>query len=261
MLIDAHCHLNSLAQSVKDEVISHFSAAGVLIDSSIDLKSSRESLSLSSQYSFIYNSLGFHPFACASFSSDIYQQYKNLLKKNPDKIIALGEIGLDYKADISLLRQEEIFRQWLLLAKEENLPALIHVRLDKNSWSSSRFPGHCRILSVLDDYFSDYQKIVFHCFSYSFDFLKKIVDKGGFISFSLNVLRENKKIIGALTGCPLENLLLETDSPYMRLRGNFSTPLDISVLYSYVSKLKGKEEGRLKEIIQSNARRVFKGLS
>lgn len=259
MLIDLHCHLNSLALGVKDKVIEHFASCGnKLVDSSINWQTSLTSLELAKKHSFIYSALGFHPFSCLDFSLKLYQKYRTLLEEN-NKVIALGEIGLDFKSETPLFRQEEIFCRWLELAAEKNLPVLIHVRLDKNNWHTSG--GYPRILAALDKYFSDYQKVVFHCFSYSPVFLSQILAKKGFVSFSLNLLRKNKTITESLLKCPLENMFLETDSPYMRIGKDLSTPLDLKNLYSYVAGLKGISEKKLEQSISLNFNRVFQNAS
>ncbi|MCF7886896.1 MAG: TatD family hydrolase [Candidatus Omnitrophica bacterium] len=258
MLVDSHCHLNSLTDSISLRVIDWFKASGnKLIDSSIDLKTSRKSIQLSRKYPFVYSLLGFHPFFYDDFSNEIYQKYRELLKVN-DKIVALGEVGLDYKAKIPLNQQEEIFKRWVELAKENNITILIHHRLNKESWYSNKYPNHPRILAILDQYFSSYQNIVFHCFSYSCEFLRQIIDKGGFVSFSLNLLRKNKKIIDSLKKCPFDNLLLETDSPYMKIGAKESTPLDIKSVYSYAAELRSIPKNEVEDKILLNVKKVFK---
>jgi TatD DNase family protein len=258
MLVDVHCHLNSLADNVSLKVANGFKTSGnKLIDSSIDLQTSQKSIQLSRKYPFVYNSLGFHPFFYDDFSNEIYQKYKEFLKVN-DKIVALGEVGLDYKAKMPLNQQEEVFKRWVELAKENNITILIHHRLDKESWYSNKYPNYPRILAILDQYFPNYQNIVFHCFSYSFEFLQQIIDKGGSVSFSLNLLRKNKKIIDSLKKCPFDNLLLETDSPYMKIGAEKSTPLDIELVYSYVAELRNISKNELEDRIFLNVKKIFK---
>ncbi|MFO8053197.1 MAG: TatD family hydrolase [Candidatus Omnitrophota bacterium] len=258
MLVDSHCHLNSLPKEKSKDVVEWFNTKGnKLIDSSIDLETSQDSIYLSSQHSFIYNSLGFHPFNYYNFSDRLYKKYKKIIEEN-NKIVALGEVGLDYKANLSLSQQEAIFKKWLILAKETGLTVLIHYRLDNHNWHSSNHLNKPMILTILDDFFSDYKTIVFHCFSYSHSFLAQIVEKGGFVSFSLNLLRGNKRIINSLQKCPVNNLLLETDSPYMKIKGKLSTPKNIESVYSYVSKLKGISRGELEERVFYNAKRAFR---
>ena len=244
MLIDAHCHFNSLNKSKREE-ISSLAGENIFIDSSIDLGSSLSSVSLSRQSEFLYTSLGFHPFSAAQFSSGLVQRYRELIEQEP-KIIAVGEVGLDYKASVLLDQQKEILSTFLQLAKDKGLAVVIHNRLDTDE-----------ILEILDIFFADYSKVVFHCFSYSKDFLEKILKKNGFVSFSLNILRKNTQILSSLKSCPLENLLLETDSPYMRIAGSSSTPLDIAKVYSFVSIIKEVGQNELEKAVFSNAKRVF----
>ncbi|HIE36518.1 MAG TPA: hypothetical protein EYP89_04710, partial [Candidatus Omnitrophica bacterium] len=102
-----------------------------------------------------------------------------------------------------------------------------------------------------------YEKIVFHCFSYSTSVLKKITEKKGYVSFSLNILRKKEEIITSLKNCPLECLLLETDSPYMKIGNRDSFPYDIKEVYSFVADLKSIEKKELEEKIFYNTKRLF----
>jgi TatD DNase family protein len=244
MLIDIHCHLNCLSLEEREKILS-LANSYLFVDSSINYQTSLESIKLSKNYSFIYSSLGFHPFYAEAFKDSLKEEYQRLIKENK-KVIALGEIGLDYKAKVSLKEQEKILCIFLKLAKENNLPLVIHNR--EESW---------RVLKILDDFFSSYEKIVFHCFSYSTSVLKKITEKKGYISFSLNILRKKEEIITSLKNCPLECLLLETDSPYMKIRNRNSFPYDIKEVYSFVADLKSIEKKELEEKIFYNTKRLF----
>ncbi len=247
MLIDSHCHFNSLSKDKTIQLINSISGNYCFIDSSIDLESSKASCQLSAKYDFIYSALGFHPFSLKSFSDETLKNYKELIKSN-QKIILIGEIGLDKTADEPLEKQEEVFVEFIKLAKELNLSIAIHNRIDDE-----------RVLNILDRFYSDYQKVIFHCFSYGVEFLEKILEKGGSVSFSLNVLRKNKKILDSLKRCPLDNLLLETDSPYMRIGKDKSTPLDVDKVYDLASSVKNVEKSQLENKISANCNRLCKG--
>ena len=249
MLIDSHCHFNSLSR-IKREEITSSKPKVLLIDSSIDVNSSLASVYLSREYDFIYTSLGFHPFCADSFSNEALARYSKLIDDG-EKVAAIGEIGLDYKADTPTDKQKDIFIKFLELAKEKNLPVSIHNRTQASEGDSPE------VLEILDKYFENYEKIVFHCFSYSVKLLEKIVKKGGFVSFSLNILRKKKDIIESLKKCPFDNLLLETDSPYIRIGNEKSTPLDIDKVYSAAAAEKEMEPEELEQRVYSNAKRVF----
>ena len=245
MLVDAHCHLNSLSKIIREDVIASSSNNYCFIDSSIDLNSARASIELSRQYDFVYSSLGFHPFSGEEFSSSTIDDYIKLIDEN-EKVAAIGEIGLDFKAPISPQQQEDILSAFIQLAKSKDLPVILH-----NRWEDTK------MLDVLDKFYSKYDKVIFHCFSYDKDFLEKIIERGGFASFSLNILRKKEDIISSLKSCPLDRLLLETDSPYMRVGKEPSTPLDIVKIYSAAAEIKGISKEELEAAIFSNVRGLF----
>ena len=249
MLIDSHCHFNSLSKAKREEITSSKPDI-LLIDSSIDVNSSLASVHLSRKHDFIYSSLGFHPFCADDFSDEVFARYRKLIDDG-ERIVSIGEIGLDYKAKASLDKQELVFSSFLELAKEKDLPVVIHNRMDPADMD------FFDVLGVIDRYFLDYKKVIFHCFSYPPQFLTKILEKGGFVSFSLNVLRKKKDIIESLKECPLDNLLLETDSPYMKIGKEPSTPLDIDKVYSCVAGIKALGPEELGEAVLSNAKRAF----
>lgn len=244
MWIDTHCHINCLSPFQIEEIVTSEKEC-LFIDSSVHYKSSLTSLELSRKHSFIYSALGFHPFWAKEFLPQTVKDYEALIDSS-DKVVAIGEVGLDYKAELSLSGQEKVFSAFIELAKRRNLPLILHNRLDSFD-----------ILDILDRFFSSYEGIIFHCFSYSTKFLEKILEKRGFVSFSLNVLRKKPDIISSLKMCPLERLLLETDSPYMRIDGRASGPLDIGKMYEYVSSVKGLGVKELEDIVYSNAKRIF----
>lgn len=247
MLIDSHCHLNALGKTAREEVIASCRDTGrfVLIDSSIDMSTSLASVALSQHYDFVYTSLGFHPFSADAFSQEVNDTYEALIRENK-KIVAIGEIGLDYKAEVLTQKQEEVFASCIRLAKRTGLAVVIHNRFDNP-----------RILDILDCFYSSFERIVFHCFSYGPDMLSRILKKGGYVSFSLNILRTNERILSSLKSCPLNRLLLESDSPYMKINDALSTPLDVERVYDRAAAHKGLERQMLEKQVALNAQKVF----
>ncbi len=253
MFIDAHCHINSLDLEGIEKIVSSCRSNHIFIDSSINLSTTLNSLQLSNKYPCIYSAIGFHPFSAKEFSETTIADYEKALQQNK-KIVAIGEIGLDEFADTPLKKQEEILCRFLILAKEFNLAVIIHNRLSHSPVGDASQPY---IFDILDKYFESYEKIIFHCFSYSKDFLDKITSKHGFTSFSLNILRKKKVIVESLEAAPLENMLLETDSPYMTIAGRASSPLDIGAVYSFAAATKNVDMAKLKESICANANKLF----
>lgn len=245
MFVDAHCHINSLTEEKIEYIVSSCQSGYVFVDSSIDLPSSAKSLKISDKYPFIYSAIGFHPFSAKEFNDSTIESYKNVLRQSK-KIIAIGEIGLDEFADAPFKDQETIFCCFLELAREFNLPVVIHNRVsDRN------------IFGILDKYFKSYEKIIFHCFSYSKDFLKEITDRGGYVSFSLNILRKKKDITESLKVVSMKNILLETDSPYMKINREPSSPLDIKAVYAFAAETKNIGVKELEDLVAANAQKIF----
>ena len=244
MLIDAHCHINSLVSDTVKPVLGKKDGY-LFVDVSIDTESSLKSLGLSEKYSFICSSLGFHPLADEEFSLATIERYREFIEDNPN-VVAIGEVGLDYKARLSSLEQSNIFREFIKLSLELKLPIMLH-----NRWHDDV------IFGILDDYLPDYRNVIFHCFSEDVHFLERILAKNGNVSFSLNILRKKRKIDEALKEIPLDNLLLETDSPYMKVYGEYSTPLDIEKVYNYAARAKNVSLDEIESAVYSNAKRVF----
>ena len=245
MFIDAHCHINGLDPEERNNIASTRRSGYIFIDSSINFQSTLNSLQLSDKYPYIYSAIGFHPFSVKEFNESTISDYEKVLHQNK-KIVAIGEIGLDETAKTSHEAQEKILKVFFQLAKNVNLPVLIHNRLKEPE-----------IFDILDDFFTSYEKVVFHCFSYDYGMLQRITERGGYVSFSLNILRKKKDIIDSLIKCPLENILLETDSPYMKIDGHASSPLDIEAVYSFAAAIKNLKLQELKEAVCSNANKVF----
>ncbi|MBN2483109.1 MAG: TatD family hydrolase [Candidatus Omnitrophica bacterium] len=246
MLIDTHCHINSL----NDEERKAFDEKALpseyrFIDVSIDIESSKKSLDIVQKNPHLYSAIGFHPFSIESFAEDTISRYEEIIGNN-DKIVAVGEIGLDFTAKFSTHDQVRILKQFIALAQKFSKPIIVHNRFNVPM-----------IFSVLDEYYEDYEKIVFHCFSQDEIFLKRVVNKRGYASFSLNVLRKKREILNSLRMIPLDRLLLETDSPYMQIRNERSSPLDIDKVYAFAADIKQIDIGQLAEKVSENVRNVF----
>ncbi len=246
MLIDTHCHINSLNAEERKFFDEHTSSDRYrFIDVSIDIESSRKSLEIIQGYDYVYCAIGFHPFSIESFSPETIASCRDILGKN-EKIVALGEIGLDFTAKFSTHDQVRILKEFIVLAKEFSKPLVIHNRFNVPL-----------IFNVLDEYYDDYHQIVFHCFSQDGIFLKRILNKGGYVSFSLNVFRKKREIIQALKNVPLDKLLLETDSPYMQLKNQRSSPLDIDKVYDFAAEVKDIAFETLSEQVKTNVQTLF----
>ena len=248
MIIDSHAHTFKEYYS-EEELKEILEDKNLLINVvAYDLKSAYESVEIAGNYRNAFATIGFHPYDVDKLNDETYGELKSLLRRK--KIIALGEIGLDYFRDLtSKESQIKGFIRQIELAKELNLPIVIHSR-------DSFFDT----LSILDSV--GYFVGVFHSFDYGIEELKKVLDRGFYVSFSgmvtfnkRNDLREAAKFV------PLDRLLLETDSPYLApvpLRGTKNRPQNVRILYEFFANLSGLEKDLVYERVCKNFFEIFR---
>lgn len=203
-IFDSHAHYDSEAfNDDRKELLNALKSQGVcgIINCSSDMASSLASLELADEFDFIYAACGIHPHEAESCK----QGYLPVLKKLccEEKCVAVGEIGLDYHYDFSPRDiQKRVFEQQLVLAKELDLPVIIHDR-----------EAHEDTFELLKRY---KPKGVVHCFSGSAEMAKEIVKLGMYIGLGGAVTFKNaRKPLEVAAYVPDEKLLIETDCPYM----------------------------------------------
>jgi len=206
MLIDSHAHLEMKEfDADRDDVISRARSEGVdfIVTVGTNLRLSSRAVALAEQYENIFATVGIHPHDVAKAGEDTLEALKQLVQSHK-KIVAYGEIGLDYFRNIS--RQEiqvEMFGRQLDLVKELNLPVVIHDR-----------EAHRQSLDMIQA--SGVRRGVFHCFSGDYDMARKCIDLGFYISIpGVVTFDKSGKIRDVVERVPLTSLLLETDAPYL----------------------------------------------
>ncbi|TCP52683.1 TatD DNase family protein [Tumebacillus sp. BK434] len=210
-LFDTHCHLNSpkFREENGDEVaqlIGDARANGVqrIVIPGYDYESNLRSLEIAAQHDGIYCAVGYHPCDLNDLTDDHYQQLYEWAKL--DRVVAIGEIGLDYYWDTTTPElQQQMFRKQIAIAKELDLPIVIHDR-----------EAHGDILQLLKE--EDAAKIggIMHCFSGSWEMAQECLKLNFYISFGGPVTYKNgKRPQEVAAKVPLERLLVETDAPYL----------------------------------------------
>ena len=194
------------AHEDREEVLKQIQEAGVIgvLNCACSRKSLTTTNDLTLKYDFIYGALGIHPSDAYDYNEEVKDEIIEKVKAN-NKILAIGEIGLDYYWDENPDRetQKKVFREQMELAKELNLPVVIHDR-----------DAHKDTLDIMKEYPS--VKGIVHCFSGSVEFAKECVKLGYYIGITGVVTFKNaKKIIEVVDAIPLDRLLVETDCPYM----------------------------------------------
>jgi len=250
MLVDTHCHLDfSQFDNDREEVIKRAKENKIkyIINIGSSLLGSEKSIELAKRYDFIFATVGFHPHEADNFNLEIEERLKNLAKDK--RVVAIGEIGLDYfKSYSSVENQKRVFKFLLDLAKEFSLPSVIHCR-----------DAQIDILNILRD--KKPKKTVIHCFSGDEEFLSVCLNEGFFISFTCNITYKNAHNLRQLVkNVPLERLMLETDAPFLPpqdLRGKRNEPAYVKFLAETVAELKRISVEELSQITTQNAEDFF----
>ncbi len=248
--IDTHCHLEMKEfDPDRAEVIQRAREAGLeaMITIGSDLKGTLEAVRLAELHDFIYASVGIHPHEAKDFTDQTYSLLLDLVKKQ--KVVAIGETGLDYHYDHSPRDQQRtVFRRQLELAQETGLPIVIHSReADEDTLNIVRESGNSHG--------------VFHCFSGNTDMAEQVMALGFYISIAGPVtfkkasgLQEVARVI------PDDYLLIETDAPYLTpepFRGRRNEPAYILNTAQKIAELRGISIQDLSRITTLNAKRLF----
>ncbi len=249
--IDTHCHLEmDEFNPDSDEVIERAKNVGIeaIITIGSDLKGNKGALELSEKYESIYAAVGFHPHDAKDFTEEIYRKLKEWTAK--EKVVAIGEIGLDYHYDNSPREvQRAVFKRQLSLAKETGLPVVIHSREAKKD-----------TLEIVKE--SGIDKGVFHCFSGDMDMAEKVMAMGFHISIAGPVTFKNaKKLVEIVKSIPDDYLLIETDAPYLApepFRGKRNEPSYLVYITRTIAGLRGISMDDLARITTLNAKRLFR---
>jgi len=234
MLIDTHTHLEmGEFDNDRKEVIKRAKETGIgyILTVGSDLEGCRKAVELSESEPIVYASVGIHPHEVKDITRETYDEIRRLARAK--KVIAYGEIGLDYHYDLSPREtQRRCFREQIEIAKVLKLPIIIHSREARND-----------TLSILEEANARDVGGIMHCFSGDIDMARKAIDMGFYISFAGPVTFKNaerpKEIVRKI---PVERILIETDSPYLSpepFRGRRNEPSYLRYIAEIIAGLKG----------------------
>jgi len=248
-LIDTHCHLfyDDLKNDL-DIVLNRAQELGVnrFICVGTNMEDSRECLGLAERYENIYASIGVHPHDAKDAPKDYLDQIADLITF--PKMIALGEIGLDYFRNISEPDiQQNVFREQLALAQRLQKPVIFHNR-----------DADADVLKILSE-FPDVTGVA-HCFSSDLKTAKTFIDLGFYVSFSGNLTYKNSHLPDVAKELPLEKLLVETDSPYLSpvpYRGKPNEPGRTRFVAEKLAEIHGVTLEIIAEKTTTNAESLF----
>ncbi|WP_294581128.1 TatD family hydrolase [uncultured Thomasclavelia sp.] len=249
MYFDTHCHLNSeelyenhdfFVSRALDNQVNHMVVVGYT------LESSKKAIELANQYDFIYAAVGIGPNDCLETTKEDMAILEEYLKA--PKVVALGEIGLDYYWDtVGKEKQMEVFQWQMDLAKKYQKPVVIHCRdAYEDTYQVLKRNGHPGIM---------------HCYSGSVEMAKRFIDIGFYISLAGPVTFKNARVPkDVAANIDLDNLLIETDCPYLTphpYRGKLNEPANVVYIAQEIAKLKNMEIENVARATTFNAKKVF----
>ena len=244
MLIDTHCHLSYEDYDNLDEIIKNMD--GIMIASGCNDKTNKEVLELVSKYNNVYGTLGLHPEEVDNISEDSFKLLEENI--NNPKIVAIGEIGLDYYwVSDNKEKQKEVLKRQLDIATKYNKPIVVHSR---------------EAIQDTYDILKQYNlKGSLHCFSSSLEMAKEFIKLGYKIGVGGTVTFKNsKKLQEIVKEIELKDILLETDSPYLSpepFRGKRNNPSNTYFVAQKISELKDIDIKEVLDITSSNAIQLF----
>jgi TatD DNase family protein len=251
-LIDTHCHLtfDDLARDI-DAVIARSRQAGVTawITIGTDPEHNRKAIELTDKFENMYAAVAIHPHDAKTVTTDTLKELRELARH--DKVVAIGETGLDYHYNHSLHEdQKRVFAEHLKIAAELNLPVIIHCR-----------KAFDETIDVLKQ-FGNAEKVVFHCFSGSAEQARIVLDRGYYISFTGVVTFKNAEKTRRAAGVvPLDRLMLETDCPYMSpepmRKQRINEPALMIHTARFLVKLKGLDLQRFSQAVTHTSGQFF----
>ncbi len=250
-MIDTHCHLDFPDYNDDRAVVLQAAReAGItkMVNIGCDLKSSQASVDLANQHAEIYASIGFHPHDAKNYDDRMEQQLR--VMANNFKVVAIGEVGLDFYRDRSPRDvQRTVFVRQMHLARELGLPLIIHIR-----------DAYEEALDMLIAEKAYESNVVLHCFSGTVKDARRALDYGMFLSFGGVLTFSNSRLPELVRDVPLDQIILETDAPFLTPhphRGTRNQPAMVALVYRKLSEVLNRDFKEIEATIDANAQRFF----
>ena len=246
--VDTHCHL-FLCDREPQLLLEEARAVGVrtVVCAGIDPETSRRCLELAESFRGVFATAGMHPHTASQMDGAAGAAIEELL--GSPHVVAVGETGLDFFRMLSPREDQEAnFRLHISMAREVDLPLVVHVR---DAWPE--------ILRLLDE--GSAERVVIHCFSGDANIARACARRGYHVSFAANITYpRNEHLREAAASIPLDHILVETDSPYLapqRIRGRDNTPANVIDVLEQLATVRSESRGEIRAAVLANARRAF----
>ncbi len=246
-MIDTHSHIDMLENPEKEIEESLTNGVKKIIIPGVEPSTFDTITEYIDRYDCIYGALGVHPSEAQKFNNDVAKKM-TLLAHHP-KIVAIGEIGLDYYWDKTFVDiQKKVFQTQVEIAISLDLPVIIHDR-----------EAHLDTMNILKDL--KYNKVIMHCFSGSKEFAKECVELGWYLGIGgVVTFKNSRKMKDVVKEIPLENIVLETDAPYLTphpFRGEENSPKYLNLIAKEIASLKDISFEAVERQTTLNAEKIF----
>ena len=251
MLFDTHAHMDDRAfDEDREELLASLADTGIglLMNPGCSLTSSENAIALAERYPWIYAAVGSHPDVADEVTEDVIEKYRVLARH--EKVKAIGEIGIDYHyEDIPRDLQKKAFRMQMELARELDLPVIVHER-----------DAHEDGMAIVKEF--PEVKGVFHCYSGSAEMARQLVDLGWYIGFTgVLTFKNARKAVETASSIPLERIVLETDCPYMAptpFRGKRNHPGYLYRMAEVLAEIRGISVEEVHRITTENGKQLYR---
>ncbi|MCK4235111.1 TatD family hydrolase [candidate division WOR-3 bacterium] len=249
VFIDTHCHLQMKTYKNDIEKIidnAHIAGVKVLINVGFNIESSEKAVELSRKYPMMFAAVGIHPHDARTYTNRSLSILDDLLKD--DKVVAIGEIGLDLKRNLSPLdTQIKVFNEQLAFAQERGVPVIVHIR-----------DAYSIVNDILEK--KKPEKVLLHCFSGTKGDAEWGIKMGYYVSFAGNITYSHNKILSVINDIPLSKIVIETDAPYLSPvphRGKRNEPSFIRYTAEKMAEIRGVTIKEIAEATTKNAKDFF----
>ena len=251
MIIDTHAHYDDEAfDTDREALLMSMYDGGIekIVNVCASVGGFQDTVKLMEKYPFVYGAVGIHPDDADKMTQETLDEIRRL--SHMDKMVAIGEIGLDYYWDTSTKATQEIMlRAQLELALELDLPVIIHDR-----------EAHGDSLRIVCDYPG--LRGVFHCFSGSVEMARELLRRGWYLGFDGPITYKNAvKALDVIAACPADRMLLETDSPYLAPvpnRGKRNDSRNLPYIAARIAEIKDMTTDQVAEVTLQNGKQLFK---
>lgn len=245
MFIDVHCHLDSVADI--DKLITNAKKKSVtcMVAQGINQDTNRKTLELARQFPEIKAALGLYPIEALGMKEKAIEGEIAWIKEHAKEIVAIGEVGLDLKEDQEQFsKQQRVFGELIEIAKKIKKPIIVHSR-------------KAELQTIIQLEQAKAKKVLMHCFSGKLSLAKRIADNGWYLSIPTSV-KNSEHFQHVIRQTPIENLLCETDSPYLHPDREFpNEPANVVVSYGWIAKLKDMNLKDVERQIERNYKKLF----